>query len=96
MIDESEVLTPADEEHHILEGRIRKLRLSTEPRRSLARHCAGSEEGYAMIRTKGEPGTGNVSEAVTHIRMVNSELRRVKSIYQDGGTQELDEGRHAN
>ena len=42
-----------------------------------------------MIRTKGEPGTGNVSEAVTHIRMVNGEIRRVRSIYHDGDKQEL-------
>src|ERR671913_504496 len=47
------------------------------------------EEGCAMIRTKGEPGTGNVSEAVTHIRIVNSEIRRIRSIYQDDDKQEL-------
>ena len=45
------------------------------------------EEGCAMIRTKGEPGTGNVAEAVTHIKMLNNEIRRLSSIYKD--SQEL-------
>ena len=58
-----------------------------EPR-ILARHYAGSKKARDD-KTKGEPGTGNVSEAVTHIRMVNSEIRRVRSIFQDGSTQEL-------
>ena len=42
-----------------------------------------------MIRTKGEPGTGNVAEAVTHIRMVNTDLRKLRSFYQDNDRQEL-------
>jgi pyridoxal 5'-phosphate synthase pdxS subunit len=42
-----------------------------------------------MIRTKGEPGTGNVAEAVTHIKMVNNEIRLIHSIYQDQDNQEL-------
>ena len=42
-----------------------------------------------MIRTKGEPGTGNVAEAVTHIKMLNNEIRRIRSIYQDHDNQEL-------
>jgi len=42
-----------------------------------------------MIRTKGEPGTGNVAEAVTHIKMVNNEIRMIRSIYQDQDYQEL-------
>ena len=42
-----------------------------------------------MIRTKGEPGTGNVAEAVTHIRMVNNEIRRIRGMYQDSDKQEL-------
>ena len=42
-----------------------------------------------MIRTKGEPGTGNVAEAVTHIRMVNNEIRKLRPLYQDHDKQEL-------
>ncbi len=42
-----------------------------------------------MIRTKGEPGTGNVAEAVRHIRLVNNEIRRIKSIYESDDEQEL-------
>ncbi len=47
------------------------------------------EEGAAMIRTKGEPGTGNVAEAVIHIKNVNTELRHIKSIYDEGDEQDL-------
>ena len=47
------------------------------------------EEGAAMIRTKGEPGTGNVAEAITHIKKVNDELRAIKSIYDSGDKQDL-------
>ena len=47
------------------------------------------EEGAAMIRTKGEPGTGDVSHAVTHIRMVNNEIRKLKGIYDNNDDQEL-------
>ena len=86
-IDESEVLTPADEEHHIWKWDFTTPFVNGA--KNLGEALRRIEEGCAMIRTKGEPGTGNVSEAVTHIRMVNSELRRVRSIYQDGGTQEL-------
>jgi len=67
MIDESEVLTPADENHHIWKWDF------TTPFvngcRSLGEALRRIEEGAAMIRTKGEPGTGNVVEAVTHILM---------------------------
>ena len=42
-----------------------------------------------MIRTKGEPGTGNVAEAVTHIKILNNEVRRIRSIYEDQDNQEL-------
>jgi len=47
------------------------------------------EEGASMIRTKGEPGTGNVAEAVNHIKKINKELRQIKSAYQDNDYQEL-------
>jgi pyridoxal 5'-phosphate synthase pdxS subunit len=87
MIDESEVLTPADEERHIWKWDFTTPFVNGA--KNLGEALRRIEEGCAMIRTKGEPGTGNVSEAVTHIRMVNSEIRRVRSIYQDGDTQEL-------
>jgi len=47
------------------------------------------EEGAAMIRTKGEPGTGNVAEAVKHIRLVNNEITKVKSLFANNDSQEL-------
>lgn len=87
MIDESEVLTPADEEHHIWKWDFTTPFVNGA--KNLGEALRRVEEGCAMIRTKGEPGTGNVSEAVTHIRMVNSEIRRIRSIYQDGDRQEL-------
>jgi pyridoxal 5'-phosphate synthase pdxS subunit len=87
MIDESEVLTPADEERHIWKWDFTTPFVNGA--KNLGEGLRRIEEGCAMIRTKGEPGTGNVSEAVTHIRMVNSEIRRVRSIYHDGDTQEL-------
>jgi pyridoxal 5'-phosphate synthase pdxS subunit len=87
MIDESEVLTPADEERHIWKWDFTPPFVNGA--KNLGEALRRIEEGCAMIRTKGEPGTGNVSEAVTHIRMVNSEIRRIRSIYQDGDKQEL-------
>ncbi len=42
-----------------------------------------------MIRTKGEPGTGNVSEAVKHVRVLNNEVRRLRGVYESGDRQEL-------
>jgi pyridoxal 5'-phosphate synthase pdxS subunit len=87
MIDESEVLTPADEERHIWKWDFTTPFVNGA--KNLGEALRRIEEGCAMIRTKGEPGTGNVSEAVTHIRMVNSEIRRIRSIYQDGDRQEL-------
>jgi len=72
MIDESEVLTPADEEFHI------DKKLFTTPfvcgARNLGEALRRIGEGAAMIRTKGEPGTGNVVEAVRHFRKINSEI----------------------
>ncbi|HEU0143337.1 MAG TPA: pyridoxal 5'-phosphate synthase lyase subunit PdxS [Nitrososphaera sp.] len=87
MVDESEVLTPADEERHIWKWDFTTPFVNGA--KNLGEALRRIEEGCAMIRTKGEPGTGNVSEAVTHIRMVNSEIRRIRSIYQDSDRQEL-------
>lgn len=87
MIDESEVLTPADEAHHIWKWDFTTPFVNGA--RSLAEALRRIEEGAAMIRTKGEPGTGNVAEAVTHIKKVNEELRLIKSIYDSGDNQDL-------
>ena len=76
-IDESEVLTPADEQYHIDKWGF------TIPfvcgARNLGEALRRIAEGAAMIRTKGEPGTGNVVEAVRHLRTVLAEIRRVVS-----------------
>ena len=78
-IDESEVLTPADEQFHIdkhpFQSSVR-VRLS-RPRRSAA-PCIG--EGAAMIRTKGEAGSGNIVEAERHLRTVHGEIRRLQGL----------------
>ena len=87
MIDESEVLTPADELRHIWKWDITTPVVNGA--RSLAEALRRIEEGASMIRTKGEPGTGNVAEAITHIKKVNDELRTIKSIYDSGDNQDL-------
>src|ERR671928_651880 len=87
MIDESEVLTPADEERHVWKWDYTTPFVNGA--KNLGEALRRIEEGCAMIRTKGEPGTGNVAEAVTHIKMVNNEIRRISSIYQDQDNQEL-------
>jgi len=74
-IDESEVLTPADEEYHI-DKRAFKVPFVCGAR-NLGEALRRIGEGAAMIRTKGEPGTGNVVEAVRHARTVNQQLRQV-------------------
>src|SRR4028119_1175101 len=75
-IDESEVLTPADEEHHINKHKF------TVPfvcgARNLGEALRRINEGAAMIRTKGEAGTGDVVEAVRHARTLMGEIRRLK------------------
>jgi len=74
-IDESEVLTPADPQYHIDKWAF------TVPfvcgARNLGEACRRIAEGAAMIRTKGEPGTGNVIEAVKHMRLMNEQIREV-------------------
>ncbi len=77
-IDESEVLTPADEEHHI-DKHIFKVPFVCGCR-NLGEALRRIGEGAAMIRTKGEAGTGNVVEAVRHARAVLGEIRRLQSM----------------
>lgn len=74
-IDESEVLTPADDRYHIHKKDFKVPFVCGA--RNLGEALRRIGEGAAMIRTKGEPGTGNVIEAVRHIRQVNDEIRWV-------------------
>lgn len=80
-IDESEVLTPADEVYHIDKKQF------TVPfvcgARDLGEALRRIGEGASMIRTKGEPGTGNVVEAVRHMRKMMSQIRKVQSMSRD-------------
>lgn len=85
MIDESEVLTPADEHRHIWKWNYTTPFVNGA--KNLGEALRRIEEGCAMIRTKGEPGTGNVAEAVSHIKLVNNEIRKIKSL--QGDEQEL-------
>ncbi|EQD56222.1 pyridoxal biosynthesis lyase PdxS, partial [mine drainage metagenome] len=80
-IDESEVLTPADEEFHIDKTKFKIPFVCGA--RNLGEALRRIAEGAAMIRTKGEPGTGNVVEAVRHARTVNSDIRRVVAAPDD-------------
>jgi pyridoxal 5'-phosphate synthase pdxS subunit len=77
-IDESEVLTPADEGHHIDKHAFSVPFVCGA--RNLGEALRRIGEGAAMIRTKGEPGTGNVVEAVRHMRMMMGEIRRIKNL----------------
>ncbi len=77
-IDESEVLTPADEENHINKHNFKVPFVCGC--RNLGEALRRINEGAAMIRTKGEAGTGDVVEAVRHARAVNSEIRRLTSM----------------
>jgi len=77
-IDESEVLTPADEESHIDKSRFSIPFVCGA--RNLGEACRRIAEGAAMIRTKGEAGTGNVVEAVRHMRTMNREIRTVRDL----------------
>lgn len=77
-IDESEVLTPADEFHHIDKHRFKVPFVCGA--RDLGEALRRIGEGAAMIRTKGEAGTGNIVEAVRHMRTVMGEIRWLKSL----------------
>jgi pyridoxal 5'-phosphate synthase pdxS subunit len=80
-IDESEVLTPADEQHHINKHAFKVPFVCGA--RNLGEALRRIGEGAAMIRTKGEPGTGNVVEAVRHMRLVAGEIRRLSNLLEE-------------
>ncbi len=80
-IDESEVLTPADPEHHIDKWPFKVPFVCGA--RDLPEACRRIAEGAAMIRTKGEAGTGNVVEAVRHMRLMNKQIRQVVSASEE-------------
>ena len=80
-IDESEVLTPADEEHHINKWQFKVPFVCGC--RNLGEALRRINEGAAMMRTKGEAGTGDVVEAVRHARSVNGEIRRISCMDED-------------
>src|SRR5699024_5767163 len=80
-IDESEVLTPADEEFHILKSSFNVPFVCGS--RNLGEAARRIGEGASMIRTKGEPGTGNIVEAVRHLRKVNAGIRKVTMMNED-------------
>ncbi len=80
-IDESEVLTPADEDNHLWKWSFKVPFVNGA--KNLGEALRRIEEGCSMIRTKGEPGTGNVAEAVSHIKAVNNDIRRLNSIVDD-------------
>ena len=80
-IDESEVLTPADEENHINKHKFKVPFVCGC--RDLGEALRRISEGAAMIRTKGEAGTGNVVEAVRHARTVHSAIRRLQNMDED-------------
>jgi len=80
-IDESEVLTPADEQHHIAKSTFSIPFVCGATNLGEALRRIG--EGASMIRTKGEAGTGNVVEAVRHIRTVNDEIQRLTTLSKE-------------
>ena len=80
-IDESEVLSPADDIYHIDKTQLKVPFVCGA--RNLGEALRRIGEGATMIRTKGEPGTGDVVQAVTHMREMNAEIRRVSSLRED-------------
>jgi len=80
-VDESEVLTPADDSHHVDKRKFKVPFVCGAINLGEALRRIG--EGAAMIRTKGEAGTGNVVEAVRHMRAINGEIARLKTLRQE-------------
>lgn len=80
-IDESEVLSPADDVYHIDKTKFKVPFVCGA--RNLGEALRRIQEGASMIRTKGEPGTGDVVQAVSHMRLMNSEIAKVVSMRED-------------
>lgn len=80
-IDESEVLSPADDTYHIDKTQFNVPFVCGA--RDLGEALRRIAEGATMIRTKGEPGTGDVVQAVRHMRMMNAEIRRIQNLRAD-------------
>ena len=80
-IDESEVLSPADDVYHIDKTRFRVPFVCGA--KDLGEALRRISEGASMIRTKGEPGTGDVVQAVRHMRRINSEMSRLRAMRED-------------
>lgn len=77
-IDESEVLTPADEQHHIFKHHFKTPFVCGA--KDLGEALRRISEGAALIRTKGEPGTGNIVEAVRHMRRIQSQIKFLQAL----------------
>ncbi|MFC5603591.1 pyridoxal 5'-phosphate synthase lyase subunit PdxS [Sporosarcina koreensis] len=80
-IDESEVLTPADDEFHLLKSDYKVPFVCGA--RNLGEAARRLGEGAKMLRTKGEPGTGNIVEAVRHLRQVNAQVNKIVHMNND-------------
>ncbi|NLG10038.1 MAG: pyridoxal 5'-phosphate synthase lyase subunit PdxS [Coriobacteriaceae bacterium] len=80
-VDESEVLSPADDTYHIDKTRFKAPFVCGA--RDLGEALRRIEEGASMIRTKGEPGTGDVIQAVRHLRKINAQIARIVSLRDD-------------
>ena len=80
-IDESEVLSPADDKYHIDKTQFEVPFVCGA--KDLGEALRRINEGASMIRTKGEPGTGDIIQAIRHMRMINGDIRRIKSMRQD-------------
>lgn len=80
-IDESEVLSPADDVYHIDKRKIKVPFVCGA--RDLGEALRRINEGASMIRTKGEPGTGDIVQAVRHMRKMNEEIARISSLRED-------------
>ncbi|MCZ6613326.1 MAG: pyridoxal 5'-phosphate synthase lyase subunit PdxS [Thaumarchaeota archaeon] len=87
MVDESEVLTPADESRHVWKWDFTTPFVNGA--KNLGEALRRIEEGASMIRTKGEPGTGNVAEAIKHFKILDNEISAIKVHFQSGNDQEL-------
>ncbi|MCK5021201.1 MAG: pyridoxal 5'-phosphate synthase lyase subunit PdxS, partial [Candidatus Peribacteraceae bacterium] len=93
-IDESEVLTPADPDDHIDKYKFKTPFVCGA--RNLGEALRRVSEGAALIRTKGEPGTGDIIEAVRHMKLINSQIAYLKTLNASQLRKEADEMRVSN